>query len=192
MLNKSVMASVMVPACLLILSGCSGVKVETINRIPPEQIASEKTYFLRVQTGDLQLNQFLYEFSYHEVGQYLNLVEKEEAASGTIDIIFTTIGHNKTVSSSAGLASAQGWYTGAGTAGAAALGSSFSSSEVKTKQWSTMVVAIKGKDGERLWWADLDFTGKGSVKTPSSAARYLSKRLASVMEDSKFKPLPKF
>lgn len=179
------------PACVLISLGCSGVNVETSAQIPPDQIAAGKQYFLRVQTGDPQLDAFLYEFSFHEAGRFLNLVENEEIADGTMDILFTTIGHNKTVNSGASLGSATGWYTGKGSVAAVGLGSAFSTSEVKTKQLSTMVVAIKMKDGKRLWWADLDLTGKGSVKTPSGSARYLSKELATVMADSKFQPLPK-
>lgn len=32
----------------------------------------------------------LYEFSYHETGRFLNLVEKEDGADGTMDILFTS------------------------------------------------------------------------------------------------------
>lgn len=178
------------PAAIILAMGCSGVKVETETRVPPDQISLGKSYFLRVQTGDPQLDSFLYEYCFHEVGRFLDLSEKAETANGTVDILFTTVGHNKTVSSGAGISSASGWYTGSGSVAASGLGSSFSTTETKTKQWSTMVVSIKSVEGKRLWWADLDLTGKGSVKTSSGAARYLAKRLSSVMEDSHFKALP--
>jgi hypothetical protein len=180
-----------VPACILVLSGCGSVKVETVAQVPPDQIATGKQYFLRVQTGEPQLDQFLYEFSFHEVGKFLNLVEKQEDADGTVDVLFTTVGHDKIVNKGSSLGSAGGWYTGAGSVAAAAIGSSYSTAEAKTKQWSTMVVAIKTKEGKRLWWADMDLTGKKSVKTPTESARYLSKKLASIMVDSKFQPLHK-
>jgi hypothetical protein len=160
-----------------------------VDQVPPEQIVTGKHYCLRVQTGESQLDRFLYEFSYREVGRYLNLIEKPEDADGTVDILFTTEGHDKKVSNGGSVGSSGGWYTGIGSIFSASVGSSHSTSESKKEQWSTMVVTIKAKDGKRLWWTDMDLTGKKSVKTPTESARFLAKTLASIMAENNFKPL---
>lgn len=177
------------PICILAMMGCSGIKVETSALVPPEQITAGKKYLLRVQTGDGMLNQFLYEYAYQELSRFLILVEKPEAANGTVDILFTTTASHTTVRNGTQIGASDSWYTGLGHAVGLGIGSSRSTSRVKTQQMSAMIAAVKDQEGRRLWWANLDLSGQTSVATPSEAARHLAKELGLAMESSSFKPL---
>lgn len=183
------LAPLALPACLLMLGGCSPVKVETRAQASPERIAEGRKYFLRVQTGNGMLNQFLYEYTFQEMGRYLALVEKEAAANGTVDILFTTEADRTVVSNGAKVGAVKSWYTGLGSAVGLGASASHGTAKVENRQKGTMIAAIKTRDGERLWWANLDLTGKDSVATPSEAARYMAKELGSAMAGAGFKPL---
>jgi len=162
---------------------------------------NEGAYTILVSTGQPGLDKIIYEIAYLEIGQLIDINEKEDliGQSGKLEITFTStpesafIGSGTTVGSA--YASTNGWYYGngywGGTGYASGTSTTIASGSAFTWQNSTMLMTLRDKEGNRLWTADYQYKGGWEmsgwvVNTPDEAGRLCVKRLKKRMEADLF------
>ena len=172
------------------LSACSSIRVTPVS-IASGPVKKAQAYILEVQTGNVELDKFLYEQCYREFSAVLPIVEKG-VYTGVIEVAFlsttdgASIGGNSTASS----ANVQGFYSrysGVGYTSASLATNSVSSGQMLKWQNSSMDVVIKRKEGDRIWSGDYQYKGGWemsgwSVNTADEAARLCAQRMARYMK----------
>jgi hypothetical protein len=178
---------------ILFTVGCS--TMETYQNVGNLQsLRANQNFQVKVQTGNLVMDQLIYELAHRDFGKYLPISE-QEPYTGCIEVTFMSSSEGAFIGSGTAFATstAQGnlWYTGSGYASLSATGTTTAtgiySGGTFTWQNSTMFVSIKDSAGKRLWTADYKYKGGWEVSgwyvnTADEAARYciqmISKELA--------------
>ena len=172
-----------------------------ITPLASQRVRSGK-YSVLVRTGHPGMDRIVYEIAVMELGQLLDINEKEDQIdqNGKIEITFASTSQSAFIASAttvgSAYATATGWYNGNGYWGGTgyALGTSTTIASGTTLTWqnSTMLMTLKDSDGTRLWTADYNYKGGWemsgfSVNTADEAARLCIKRLKNRMEGDLFK-----
>jgi hypothetical protein len=146
-------------------------------------ITVNKTYQLRVRSGNLAMDKLIYEFASAELGKYLRMNNKEPVNS-FIDIEFLSKSKRAFAGINAGYVNnvfyGNSWYTGSETPGLSnayrSAGTEITPGGSFTWQNSTMLVTIQDMESRILWKAHYNYKGGSEfawvyVNTADEAAR---------------------
>lgn len=171
-------------AAMIVLSifGCSTISTNK-RAANLSAVTENKTYQLRVRSGNLTLDKIIYDYALTRLGEYLRITCRENC-DNYIEIVFTSTLKEGISGSSAGYANnmiyGSSWYTGdeapwlnkyyPGSEADIAKGGIFS------RQNSTITATIRDMESGTLW--ETHFTYKGGtdfsglyIKTADEAAR---------------------
>lgn len=144
------------------LSNCSTISVNK-QAADLSSITVNKTYQVRVRSGNLAMDKLIYKTASAAFGKYLRM-HGEEPFNTVIDIVFMS----KSRKGFAGGASygyinnvfyGNSWYTGSESFGYQSMDTEIASGGPFTWQNSTMTVTIRELEGKVLWDAQYNYKG---------------------------------
>jgi len=157
-------------------------------------ITVNKTYQVRVRSGNLAMDKLIYEFASAELGKYLRM-DNSEPFNSFIDIEFLSKSKKGFSGITAGYVNnvfyGNSWYTGNETPGLSnvyrSTGTEITPGESFTWQNSTMVVTIQDMESKILWKAHYNYKGGSEfawlyVNTADEAARISLDRIIKQFE----------
>jgi len=164
------------------LAGCSTISA-TKQSINLSAITTNKTYQLRVRSGNIALDRIIYDYASMKFGEYLQITEAEPF-NNHIEIVFMSTLKEGFSGSSAGYTTnmvyGNLWFTGDDTPWSdnyyPASGTEIAPGRAFSRQNSAMTVIIKDINGQKFWKAIFNYRGgfelSGTyVKTADEAAR---------------------
>ncbi|MBI5098246.1 MAG: hypothetical protein HZB30_03275 [Nitrospirae bacterium] len=157
-------------------------------------ITVDRTYQVRVRSGNLTMDKIIYDSASAEFGKYLQIYKKDTFNS-LIEIVFTSTSKKGFTGSIAGYTTnvlyGDTWYTGDDNLSLKSYnpmaGTEIIPGGIWTSQSSTMMVTIKDIKGEILWNAQYNYKGAYEasglyVKTSDEAARISIDRIIKQFE----------
>jgi len=192
-MNRMIRLMTIMLLFIILVGGCSTMKtekgVESVSALVENQ-----PYQIRVRSGHSIMDQIIYDFALLEFGKYL-AVSKRDAYMGIIEIIFAGTSGSSFLDSPSDFTTGSGienaWYTGSGYIGLSGSDSTRETDSMAgstSTQESTMLVNIKGSQGERFWTADykykrdLELSGF-TTDTEDKAAKLCIKRIVEKLKD---------
>jgi hypothetical protein len=158
---------------------CSTMRIRK-DAIDLSTITRNKTYQIKVRTGNLAMDKLIYELAYTKFITYLPISEKKPF-TGFIEIVFTSASKGSAAGYSTNIIYGNAWYTGEDSLGSSIdnqpVGTEIAPGGVFSWQKSDMSLAIKDINGRKLWSADYSYKGgldisRFSVNTADEAATY--------------------
>jgi len=178
---------------IFIFNNCSTMSINK-QAANLSSITADRTYQLRVRSGNLTMDKIIYESASAEFGKYLQIHNKNTFNS-LIEIVFTNASKKSFTGSTAGYTTnvlyGDTWYTGDDDSSLKShnpmAGTEIISGGTWTSQSSTMTVAIKDIEGKILWNAQYNYKGAYEasglyVKTSDEAARISLDRIIKQFE----------
>jgi len=125
-------------------------------------ITVNKTYQVRVRSGNIAMDKLIYKTASAEFGKYLRM-NSEEPFNTVIDIVFMSKSRKGFAGASNGYVNnvlyGNSWYTGSETFGYQSMDTEIAPGGPFTWQNSTMIVTIKELEGKVLWDAQYNYKG---------------------------------
>jgi hypothetical protein len=157
-------------------------------------ITADRTYQVRVRSGNLAMDKIIYESASAEFGRYLQ-INSRNTFNSHIDIIFSSTSKKGFSGPSAGYTTnvlyGDKWYTGDDNSSLKSYnpmaGTEIIPGGLWTSQSSAMMVTIKDIEGKILWNAQYNYKGaydasRLNVKTSDEAARLSIDRIIKQFE----------
>lgn len=164
-MNRMMRLSVIVPFIIIMAGACSTMRTEK-GADSFAALADNQPYQLRVRSGHSIMDRIIYETASRQFGKYLSL-SRTDSYQGTIEIIFAGTANKSFLDSTTDFATSSvtgnAWYIGSeyiglsGSDSAEGAGSSFENIDLPEK--TTMLVNIKGPQGEGLWTGNYQYKG---------------------------------
>jgi len=146
------------------LSNCSTISVNK-QAANLSSITVNKTYQVRVRSGNLAMDKLIYKTASAEFGKYLRM-QGEEPFNTVIDIVFMSKSRKGFAGASNGYVNnvlyGNLWYTGSETFGYQSMDTEIASGGPFTWQNSTMIVTIKEQEGNKILW-ETQYNYKGDI-----------------------------
>jgi hypothetical protein len=143
------------------LSNCSTISINK-QAANLSSITVNKTYQVRVRSGNLAMDKLIFKTASAEFGKYLRM-HGEEPFNTVIDIVFMSKSRKGFAGASNGYVNnvlyGNSWYTGSETFGYQSMDTEIASGGPFTWQNSTMIVTIKELEGKVLWDALYNYKG---------------------------------
>ena len=149
---------------ILYLSGCSTI-ISSKQAANLSSITADKTYQVRVRSGNIAIDKLIYKTASAEFGKYLRM-QGQEPSNAVVDIVFLS----KSEKGFSGAANSyvnnvyygNSWYTGNETSGYQSVDREIAPGGPFTWQNSTMTVTIREREGKVLW--DCQYNYKGGLE----------------------------
>jgi len=146
---------------ILYLSSCSTI-ISSKQAANLSSITVNKTYQVRVRSGNIAIDKLIYKKASAEFGKYLRM-HGQGPFNAVIDIVFLS----KSEKGFSGAASSyvnnvyygNSWYTGNETFGYQSVDREIAPGGPFTWQNSTMTVTIRERDGNELWGCQYNYKG---------------------------------
>ncbi|MBI5739754.1 MAG: hypothetical protein HZA16_03445 [Nitrospirae bacterium] len=178
---------------VLLIAGCSTIRT-TGEASGVSEITSDKTYQLRVRSGNIFLDRLIYDYASKKFGEYLRISDKGPF-NGYVEIVFSNASKNSLSGSTAGYAGniiyGDSWYTGDDAPWAAkyyqAPGTEIGPGGKLSWHNSAAVLTITDGEANNLWKAYYNYRGGSEltglfVKTADEAARLSLDRIMEQFE----------
>ncbi len=178
---------------IFIFNNCSTMSINK-QAANLSSITADRTYQVRVRSGNLTMDKIIYESASAAFGRYLQIYKKDTFNS-LIEIVFTSASKKSFTGSTAGYTTnvlyGDTWYTGDDNSSLKSYNpmaeTEIIPGGVWTSQSSTMMVAIKDIEGKILWSVQYNYKGVYEasglyVKTADEAARLSIDRIIKQFE----------
>jgi hypothetical protein len=125
-------------------------------------ITVNKTYQVRVRSGNIAMDKLIYKTASAEFGKYLRM-HGEEPFNTVIDIVFMSKSRKGFAGAASGYVNnviyGNSWYTGSETFGYQSMDTEIAPGGPFTWQNSTMIATIREPEGKVLWDAQYNYKG---------------------------------
>lgn len=153
-------------------------------------ITANKTYQLRVRSGNIYLDKIIHEYASTGFGPYLQMSSKK-IPNSLIEIVFTGTSKHGDAGYTTNVLYGDTWYTADDNSGIKSYNpmaeTEISPGRILSSQQSTMIVTLKDLEGKILWGAHYNYKGAYEVsglytKTADEAVRLSLDRILQQFE----------